>query len=71
LDWSQSKTERSVTRFAVQILPEAEAEIREGFLWYLERSPVAANAFRTETLVAIDRLAVAHQRREPGYWRTR
>lgn len=98
-----------MTRFAVQILPDAEAEIREAFLWYFERSPIAANAFRTETLEVIDRLgvnalmwpededsirrhvlchfpytvfyeilgstvtvlAVAHQRRKPGYWRKR
>jgi plasmid stabilization system protein ParE len=98
-----------VTRFDVEVLPEAEAEIREAFLWYVERSPIAAEAFRTETLDAIDLLetnasmwpededgvrhyilrhfpytvfyeiggriatvlAVAHQRREPGYWRTR
>ena len=98
-----------MTRFAVQILPEAETEIREAFLWYLERSPIAADAFRTETLEAIDQLgvnaliwpededairrhvlrhfpyavfyeilgstvtvlAVAHQRRKPGYWRVR
>ncbi|MBS0499846.1 MAG: type II toxin-antitoxin system RelE/ParE family toxin [Burkholderiaceae bacterium] len=98
-----------MTRFAVEILPEAEAEIREAFLWYFERSPIAADAFRTETLESIDRLgvdalmwpededalrrhvlrhfpytvfyeilghtvtvlAVAHQRRKPGYWRTR
>ena len=98
-----------MTRFAVEILPEAEAEIREAFLWYFERSPIAADAFRTEMLESIDRrgvdalmwpededairrhvlrhfpytvfyeilgntvtvLAVAHQRRKPGYWRTR
>jgi plasmid stabilization system protein ParE len=98
-----------VTRFGVEILPEAEAEIREAFLWYFERSPIAAEAFRSETLGAIDRLgvdalmwpedaeairrhilrhfpytvfyeilgntvtvlAVAHQRRKPGYWRKR
>lgn len=47
---SQGKTERPVTRFEVEILPEAEAEIREAFLWYFERSPIAADAFRTETL---------------------
>jgi plasmid stabilization system protein ParE len=58
LGGSQSTTERSVTRFRVEILPEAEAEIREAFLWYFERSPIAAEAFRTETLEAIDRLAV-------------
>lgn len=98
-----------MTRLVVDILPEAEAEIREAFLWYFERSPIAADAFRAETLEAIDRLgvnalmwpededavrrhvlrhfpytvyyeilgntvtvlAVAHQRRKPGYWRTR
>jgi hypothetical protein len=58
LGGSQSTTERSVTRFSVEILPEAEAEIREAFLWYFDRSPIAAEAFRTETLEAIDRLAV-------------
>jgi len=93
----------------VEILPQAEAEIREAFLWYFERSPLAADAFRTEVFDAIDGLAesadtwpvedggvrrhvlslfpytvhyelagavavvlaVAHQRRKPGYWRNR
>lgn len=45
-----------MTRFEVEILPEAEAEIREAFLWYFERSLIAADAFRTEALHAIDRL---------------
>ena len=98
-----------MTRFEVEILPVAEAEIGEAFLWYFERSAMAADAFRTEALSAIDRLctdalmwpededeirryvlrhfpytiyyevlgnivtvlAVAHQRRRPGYWRKR
>ncbi|MDP1735131.1 MAG: type II toxin-antitoxin system RelE/ParE family toxin [Sulfuritalea sp.] len=98
-----------MTRFEVEILPVAEAEIREAFLWYFERSPMAADAFRTEAFEAIDQLridalmwpededairryvlrhfpytvfyevraasvtvlAVAHQRRKPGYWRER
>lgn len=98
-----------MTRFSVQILPQAEAEIREAFLWYFERSPLAADAFRTEVFDAIDGLAqsadtwptdedgvrryvlrhfpytvhyelngalvivlaVAHQRRKPGYWLAR
>ena len=93
-----------MTRFEVVVLPEAEAEIREAFFWYFERSPIAADAFRAEALDAIDLLAtdaticpkdedilrhfpytvfyelddriatvlaVAHQRREPGYWRMR
>lgn len=98
-----------MTRFVVDILPAAEAEIGEAFSWYFERSPLAADAFRTETFQAIDGLttdalmwpevedgirrhilrhfpytviyetqgntvtvlAVAHQRRKPGYWRNR
>lgn len=48
-----------MTRFSVEILPQAEAEIREAFLWYFERSPLAVV------------LAVARQRRKPGYWRDR
>ena len=95
-----------MSRFRVQILPQAEAEFREAFVWYFERSPLAADAFRTELLDKIDCLAddadswpkdaggihfrmlsrfpytvhheladgvatvlaVAHQRRAPGYW---
>jgi plasmid stabilization system protein ParE len=37
-------------------LPEAEADIREAFLWYRERSPLAADGFRTEVIEAIDGL---------------
>ena len=96
-------------RFDVELLPEAEAEMREAFMWYFERSPIAADAFRIEAIDAIDRLeadaaawpededgirryilrhfpytvfyeirgqavtvlAIAHQRRRPGYWQTR
>jgi plasmid stabilization system protein ParE len=94
--------------FEIEVLPDAEAESREAFLWYFERSPLAADAFRTELLDAIDGLAftatdwaegdgirryhlkhfpytlmyevigqrvtvlaVAHQRRRPGYWQDR
>jgi plasmid stabilization system protein ParE len=98
-----------VSRFRVEILPEAEAEIREAFVWYFERSALAADAFRTEVLDCVDELAeradmwptdeddirfrvlvkfpytvhydlsgdiatvlaVAHQRRLPGYWKRR
>jgi plasmid stabilization system protein ParE len=45
-----------VTRFVVQILPEAEQEFREAFLWYYERSPIAADAFRSLVFEAIDGL---------------
>ena len=46
-----------MTRFGVEILPDAEAEFREAFLWYFERSPLAADAFRTEVFDKIDGLA--------------
>ena len=42
--------------FAIEVLPQAETEAREAFLWYFERSPIAADAFRVELLDAIDRL---------------
>lgn len=45
-----------MTRFDVVVLPEAEAEVREAFHWYFERSAIAADAFRGEVLAAIDRL---------------
>ena len=98
-----------MSRFEVSILPPAEAEIREAFAWYFERSPIAADGFRTEVFDSIDRLAtnaemwpvdedglryyhlrhfpftihyeltggavtvmsVAHQRRQPKYWKQR
>ena len=47
-----------MTSFTVEILPEAEAEFREAFLWYFERSPVFADALRTEVLAKIDGLRV-------------
>jgi len=46
-----------VSRFKVEILPEAESEFREAFLWYFERSPIFADAFRTEVLDKIDDFA--------------
>ena len=98
-----------MTTYDVILLPEAEAEVREAFFWYYERSPLAADAFRTEVFDAVDGLAtsatmwpededrfrrkvlrhfpytvfyeidgqtvnvlaVAHQRRRPGYWHVR
>ncbi len=96
-------------RFAITVLPDAEADMREAFLWYFEKSPVAADAFGSEVSDAIDGLertatdwprdeegghfyhlrnfpytvwyeiagddvtvlAVAHQRRQPRYWKQR
>ena len=46
-----------MSRFSVAILPQAEAEIREAFLWYVERSPIAADAFRALIFEAIDNLS--------------
>lgn len=47
-----------MTRFTVEILPDAERDFREAFLWYFERSPLAADAFRAHVLDAIDHLAM-------------
>jgi plasmid stabilization system protein ParE len=38
-------------------LPEAEADIREAFFWYRDRSAIAANGFRIEVLAMIEDLA--------------
>lgn len=95
--------------FEVEVLPDAEVEGREAFLWYFDRSPMAAEGFRVELFDAIDGLtttakdwpedadgtrhyhlrhfpytvmyevigqrvtvlAIAHQRRRPGYWQDR
>lgn len=43
--------------FDVEVLPQAEAEAREAFLWYFDRSTIAADAFRAEVFDAIDRLS--------------
>lgn len=45
-----------MSSFEVEVLPEAEAEAREAFLWYFDRSPIVADAFRTELFDAIDGL---------------
>jgi plasmid stabilization system protein ParE len=46
-----------VSSFDLEVLPEAEAEAREAFQWYFERSPIAADAFKVELFDAIDGLA--------------
>lgn len=46
-----------MSRYSLDLLPEAEAEIREAFLWYFERSPMAARAFRAEVFAAMDALS--------------
>ena len=47
-----------MSAFDVEVLADAEEEAREAFLWYLGRSPIAADAFRLELLEAIDGLAI-------------
>lgn len=46
-----------MSRFKISLLPEAEAEFREAFIWYFERSLLAADAFRAEVMAAVDDLA--------------
>lgn len=46
-----------MSSFDIEVLPEAEAEAREAFLWYFDRSPIAADAFRVELFEAIDGLS--------------
>jgi plasmid stabilization system protein ParE len=46
-----------VRAFDIEVLPQAEADAREAFLWYFDRSPIAADAFRMELFDAIDGLA--------------
>jgi plasmid stabilization system protein ParE len=45
-----------VTHFTAAVLPDAAADMREAFLWYFERSPLAADTFGTEMSDAIDGL---------------
>ena len=44
-------------KFRISLLPAAEEEIAEAFHWYFERSPFAADAFRSEVVAAIESLA--------------
>jgi len=53
---SEAAVPRPVTRFTVVVLPEAEADLREAFLWYFDRSPLAADAFGNEVTDAINGL---------------
>ena len=55
-----------MSSFDVEGLPEAEAEAREAFLWYFERSPIAADAFRVELFDAIDGLTDTATRQKIG-----
>jgi hypothetical protein len=55
-----------VTGFTVSVLPEAEADIREAYLWYRERSQLAADGFRSEVFEAIDDLKRTRQKTAGG-----
>lgn len=45
-----------MTRFVVEVLPDAEREFRGAFVWYL-RPQSDSRAFRTQVLESIDDLA--------------
>lgn len=46
-----------MSHFDVVVLPEAEADMREAYFWYFDKSPLAADAFGDEVTEAIDQLA--------------
>jgi plasmid stabilization system protein ParE len=48
-----------VSQYTVEIAPVAEGDLRDAFLWYSERSALAADAFRAEAFDAIDRIGTA------------
>ncbi len=45
--------------FVAEFAPAAEDEIGDAYLWYRERNPLAADAFRSEVFDAVDRIATA------------
>ena len=46
-----------MTRFTVDVLPDAEREFQQAFIWYFDRSPIAADAFRSAVFESLDGLA--------------
>lgn len=52
-----------MSSFDIEFLPEAEVEGREAFLWYFDKSPIAADAFRIELFDAIDGLSATASNR--------
>jgi plasmid stabilization system protein ParE len=58
-----------VARLRVVIDPRAEEDARQAFLWYAERSPVAAADFEALLMRAVEDLAetaLAWPEKEPG-----
>lgn len=45
-----------MSRFDISVLPEAEAEMRDAYLWYFERNVLIADGFGSELSDAIDGL---------------
>jgi plasmid stabilization system protein ParE len=61
-----------MARWKLRIEAQAESEARSAFLWYLTRSPHAAESFRVALEEAIDAIAEAPERYpelEPGIHR--
>ena len=54
-----------MTRYVVEIAPLAEGDIKEAYLWYLERNALIAQAFRTEVLGVIDKVEKAPLSKAP------
>ncbi|HRI88294.1 MAG TPA: type II toxin-antitoxin system RelE/ParE family toxin [Candidatus Hydrogenedentes bacterium] len=52
----------------VRVHPEAELDINGARAWYQKRSLIAARRFISEIDTAIQVIAVAHDKRKPGYW---
>lgn len=51
--------------YFVEVAAAAEGDIQDAFLWYRERSMIAAEAFRTETIEAIEQIGKTPLGRSP------
>ena len=65
-----------MTRYRIELAPEAEFDISQGFLWYRERNVLAAEAFRSAVFAMIEVIGNAplnkgadeNQDRRLNYW---
>jgi len=54
---SQGPPRLPVKAFEVRFDPAAETDVADAFRWYRERSPSAAQGFRSEVFAAIERIS--------------